>query len=73
MYKATTHECYTENYVLKISDFHCKSPIKFNMTNANEIRFETTDEDIENYMLRGFIDITNYMNKRYKDKPIDIM
>jgi predicted acylesterase/phospholipase RssA len=73
MYKATTHERCTEDYVLKISDFHCKNPIKFNIKNANEIRMETSDEDIENFILRGFIDITNYMNKRYKDNTIDIM
>jgi len=73
MYKATTHECCTEDYVLKISDFHCKNAIKFNIKNANEIRMETSDEDVENFILRGFIDITNYMNKRYKDNTIDIM
>lgn len=73
IYKITSFENMPQEYVLKISDFHCKNPIKLNLKNANEIRFETTEEDIENYTLRGFIDITNHMNKRYKDNVIDIM
>lgn len=72
MYKISTHECFTEDYILKIYEFHCKNVIKMNVKTPNEIRIETTDEDIENFILRGFIDITNYMNKRYKDNAIDI-
>lgn len=73
MYKADVYEYYTQDYALKISDFHCKTAIKFNFKNANEIRIETTDEDLENYILKGFIAITNHMNNRYKDNTIDIM
>lgn len=71
MYKATTHEYITHDYTLKIIDFHCKEAVKFKLKNANEIRIETTDEDFENFTLRGFIDITNHMNNRYKDNAID--
>ena len=55
MYKADIYEYYTQDYVLKISDFHCKTAIKFNFDNANELRIETTDEDLENYILKGFL------------------
>lgn len=72
MFKLSTHELKTEEYVLKIHDFHYKNAIQLKLKESNELRIETSDEDFENYILRGFIDMTNYMNKRYKDNVIDI-
>lgn len=57
-------------YVMKINDLPYNAPFKFKTVDG-EITLDFTQEDFENLILKGFIDITNYMNERFPSTEID--
>jgi hypothetical protein len=57
---------------MKLGKLPYEKIVKFKIQD-NEIYVDITVEDFDNLILKGFIEITNYMNNRYKDKCIDIM
>lgn len=54
--------------VMKISDFPYEGVFKFQFTDQC-INIDLSKEDMENMILKGFIDITQYMNRRYYCEP----
>lgn len=61
---------YKRNNVLDITDIPYKSAFNLIIKN-NEIQTILNKDDIENLILKGFSDITYYMNNRYKNKLED--
>lgn len=65
---------YKEIHVLDVADLKHKDVVRFykgdNGKNIVELNFAKSD--LDNLVLQGFIDITVYMNKRYKDNMLDI-
>ena len=59
-------------HIMKIDDLPYNQIVKFKMEN-NDIYVDLTVQDFDNLILKGFIDITKYMNNRYKDKLINII
>lgn len=51
-------------YVMKIKELPYESTFRFKYTDT-EIIIDFTQDDLDNLILKGFIDITNYMNTRY--------
>lgn len=54
------------NNVMKIKNLPYSKVVKFRIKN-DEILIDVTHEDMENMILKGFVDVTNYMNKRYNN------
>lgn len=52
------------NNVMKIKNLPYNKVVKFRIKN-DEILIDIAHEDMDNMILKGFIDVTNYMNKRY--------
>jgi len=59
-------------HIMKLGKLPYEKIVKFKIQD-NEIYVDITVEDFDNLILKGFIEITNYMNNRYKDKCIDNM
>lgn len=64
-------QIYDRYDVLDITDIPCKSAFNLVIKN-NEIQTILDKDDIENLILKGFSDITYYINNRYKNKLEDI-
>lgn len=62
---------YNRQDVLDITDIPYKSAFNLVIKN-NEIQTMLNKDDVENLILKGFSDITYYMNNRYKNKLEDI-
>jgi len=61
---------YDRQDVLDITDIPYKSAFNLIIKN-NEIQTILNKDDVENLILKGFLDITYYMNNRYKNKLED--
>lgn len=55
------------HYVLKIKDLPYDRALKFQFT-EEYIKLMINQQDVDNLILKGFIDISNYMNKRFNIK-----
>lgn len=66
MYKKESNQIDEESNInnLYIKNFTSNSIINFKIDN-DEIKVDITNDDFENLILLGFIEITNFMNKKY--------
>jgi len=55
-------------WLLKITDLPYERSFKFCITDEGNIKVDLNQTDVDNLILKGFIDTTNYMNKRYSKK-----
>lgn len=60
----------SKSHVLKIQNVPYDKPFKYIVT-GNDIRLELTQEDIDNMILKGFIDMSNYMKNWCSDNIIE--